>query len=74
MINWLKYSGFWANFVLNPYHWMFDLDFGGTGINALLAHTEEEDIEFFWCHLALGPINFRIVVDDGRSDTHGDFD
>lgn len=67
-MKWLKYSGFWLNFVLNPFHWLFEIDFGGTGLNALLWNEEEEDpIEFFWCHFLLGPINFRIVIDDGKS-------
>lgn len=67
---WLKYSGCWINFVLNPYHWMFDFDFGGIGLGELVA--DEEDTEYFWVHGLFGPFNFRIVLDNGKQDIHSD--
>lgn len=73
-MGWLKYSGLWVNLVLNPFHWIFDLSFGGIGLGPLLWDTEEEEIEFFWFHFCMGPINFRVVIDDGKHIQDSDFD
>jgi hypothetical protein len=54
--NYLKYSGLWAGFVLNPYHWNFKWE-----LNPL------RDIETYIFHfeLYLGLIWLRVVIDDG---------
>ena len=56
--NFLKYSGFYMGFALNPYHWRFRFR---TGPEGLL-----EDDVLFEVALYLGPIWFRLVIDDGR--------
>jgi len=74
-MGWLKYSGVWINFVLNPYHWDFDFEFGGLGLPRLLQDDVHEDFEFFWLQMLFGPFNIRIVIDDGKQeppDSHFD--
>ena len=55
--NYLKYSGLWAGFVLNPYHWEFKIKTGSDGIL--------EDDVIFGLSLHFGPVWLRVVVDDG---------
>lgn len=69
-MNWLKYSGLWVNFVLNPFHWLFDFDFGGIYFGELVA--DADDTEWFWVHGLFGPVNFRIVIDDGKHELHSE--
>jgi hypothetical protein len=54
--NYLKYSGLWVGFVLNPYHWNFKWE-----LNPL------HDIETYIFHfeLYLGLVWLRVVIDDG---------
>jgi hypothetical protein len=54
--NYLKYSGLWAGFVLNPYHWNFKLEFNP---------PHEIDTYIFHFELYLGLVWLRVVVDDG---------
>lgn len=63
-MGWLNYSGLWINLVFNPLHWIFELEFGGLGLRPWM--NDEEDTEWFWCHMLFGPINFRIVIDNGK--------
>ena len=70
-MNWLKYTGCWFNFTVNPYHWIWDVDFGGHSFGDLVSDPEER--EWFWVHVLLGPFNMRLVIDDGRY-TEDDYD
>jgi hypothetical protein len=54
--NCLKYSGLWAGFVLNPYHWDFKLR---------INPPHEIDTFLFHFELYLGLVWLRVVVDDG---------
>jgi len=55
-LNYLKYSGIWIGFVLNPYHWEFKLQTEG---------PTDLDPNMHFAFLTLGPFWIRIVVDDG---------
>ena len=61
-LNWLKYSGVWIGFVLNPYQWEPDIKF--TGRNEYDEGSNAWGLMFF--ELNLGLIWIRIVIDDGR--------
>jgi hypothetical protein len=54
--NYLKYSGLWAGFVLNPYHWNFKLE---------VDPPQLIDTYLFHFELYLGLIWIRIIIDDG---------
>jgi len=49
--NYLKYSGIWAGFVLNPYHWEFKI-------------KAENDV-IFSLAIYFGPVWIRVVIDGG---------
>jgi hypothetical protein len=55
--NYLKHSGLWAGFVLNPYHWNFKLE---------VDPPQLIDTYLFHFELYLGLIWIRIVIDDGN--------
>ena len=55
--NYLKYSGLWAGFVLNPYHWNFKLEFK--------PYNMDEISYIFFFELYIGPVWLRAIVDDG---------
>lgn len=55
--NLVKYSGIWAGFVLNPYHWQFKIKTGSDGIL--------EDDVIFGLSVYFGPVWIRVVLDDG---------
>jgi hypothetical protein len=50
-LNTLKYSGFWAGFVLNPYHWEFKFE-----KNTEIGKT------FL---LNIGPVWVRLAINNG---------
>jgi hypothetical protein len=54
--NYLKYSGLWAGFVLNPYHWNFKLE---------VNPQHNIDTYIFHFELYLGLVWLRVVIDDG---------
>jgi hypothetical protein len=56
MIKWLKYSGVWVTLVLNPYHWQIAFNYEG---------PNDMDPARHHAILSLGPVNMRIVIDDG---------
>jgi hypothetical protein len=56
MIKWLKYSGIWFTLVLNPYHWRVTFNYEGPNDMDPAMHNSV---------LSLGPVNMRIVIDDG---------
>ena len=54
--NYLKYSGVWVNFALNPYHWR--LSFG-------TQKPDDMDPAMYTFVMTVGPITVRAVLDDG---------
>jgi hypothetical protein len=56
LVNYLKFSGVWVSFALNPYHWR--ISFG-------LKKPDDLDPAMHVLHSSIGPISIRIVVDDG---------
>lgn len=54
----LKYSGIWMGVVFNPYHWQFKIKTGSDGIL--------EDDVIFGISVYVGPLWFRLVIDDGN--------
>jgi hypothetical protein len=54
--SYLKHSGMWAGFVLNPYHWNFKLE---------VNPQHDIDTYIFHFELYLGLVWLRVVVDDG---------
>lgn len=52
-MNWLKYSGVFLTFAVNPFHWRLGFEYGKDELNA-------------WSlKLNLLPLGVHIVVDDG---------
>lgn len=56
-MNWLKYSGIWVGFAVNPYHWKF-------GWDKTSDHLEPRSV-FENCVYA-GPIWIRVIIDNGN--------
>jgi len=56
ILNYLRYSGIWIGFVLNPCHWQF-------GLKQTLSAWEDY---IFDNSLHLGPIWIRVIIDDGK--------
>lgn len=54
--NYLKYSGMWMGFVLNPYHWEFKL---------MRIKPDDMNPKNHGFMIAVGPIWVRGVIDDG---------
>lgn len=52
MWNYLKYSGMWFGFVLNPFHWQFGWKEG------LEDYPFDNSIHF-------GPVWLRVIIDNG---------
>jgi hypothetical protein len=55
-LNYLKFSGVWVSFALNPYHWR--LSFG-------VQKPDEMDPAQYYAFLTVGPFSIRAVLDDG---------
>jgi hypothetical protein len=55
--NYLKHSGLWVGFVLNPYHW--EIRFVTTG-------PTDFDPAMYTLFISLGPIWIRGVIDNGN--------
>jgi len=55
-MNWLKHSGIWINFALNPFHWSFR--FNTIVPDELSPFGWRIDIQFLF-------LNIRIVLDNG---------
>lgn len=55
--NYLKYSGLWMGFVLNPYHWNFSFHLHSDSI-------VDDYVFFMQCYV--GPVWIRIIIDDGK--------
>jgi len=58
-MKWLKYSGLWIGFVLNPFHWRFEW---------IRDRTKEfpSDCYVFENAIYFGPFWIRLIIDDGR--------
>ena len=56
MKKWLRYSGFWCGFTLNPYHWSGEI---------ITIHINDNDYPFY-CLINLGPFWLKLIIDDGR--------
>ena len=57
LVNFLKYSGVWVGFVLNPYQWRFSITNGNESVL---------DDSLFELAIYAGPVWVRVVIDDGR--------
>ena len=55
--NYLRYSGVWIGFILNPLHWQIAWARG--------SREWPNDYLFENC-LYIGPIYIRVIIDDGR--------
>lgn len=56
MKKWLKYSGIWVTFALNPFHWRINYESHG---------STDMDPAMKLIIVTIGPITIRIVIDDG---------
>jgi hypothetical protein len=54
--NYLKYSGMWMGFVLNPYHWEFKIQ---------RIKPDDMNPKNHGFMIACGPVWVRGVIDDG---------
>jgi hypothetical protein len=52
----VRYSGIWVSFVLNPYHWRLEFKF---------MHPDELNPNMRGFFVSLLPLTVRVVVDDG---------
>lgn len=55
-LNYIRYSGAWVGFVLNPCHWRMSFEF---------LHPDELNPKMRGCYLSTGPLWVRLVCDDG---------
>lgn len=55
-MDFLKYSGIWFGFVVNPYHWRIKIE----SPTDELDHSALHGIAIY-----LGPLWFRAIIDDG---------
>jgi hypothetical protein len=56
LLKYIKTSGIWTGFVLNPYHWQFVIKSEGVG---------ELAPSLFGKFISIGPVWIRVIVDDG---------
>jgi len=56
LIKYLRYSGVWIGFVLNPFHWNFQFQ---------LLKPTEMDPHQRGLYINFGPFWLRMVIDDG---------
>jgi len=52
----IRYSGIWVSFALNPFHWRVSFEF---------MHPDELNPNMRGVFISLLPISLRIIVDDG---------
>jgi hypothetical protein len=55
-LKYLKFSGVWISFALNPYHWR---------LSAGTQKPNDMDPAQYYVFLTIGPISVRAVLDDG---------
>lgn len=56
LIKYLKYSGIWINFAINPFHWRFESN---------LIRGDELNPNIILFYITFGPINVKLIIDDG---------
>lgn len=56
LVNYLKYSGVWVSFALNPYHWRLSFK---------CETPTDMDPAMYIVNIAIGPVNVRALLDDG---------
>jgi len=54
--NYLKYSGVWISFAINPYHWRLSFEF---------MHPDDLNPNMRGVFVSLLFISIRMVIDDG---------
>jgi len=54
--NYLKYSGIWVGFAINPFHWKLDFEW---------LHPDDLNPNMYGSYISFGPVWVRIVIDDG---------
>lgn len=54
--NYIRYSGVWVTFGLNPLHWSFKFEF---------MHPDELNPKMRGIYFVLAFVSVRIVIDDG---------
>jgi hypothetical protein len=55
-MKWLKYSGLWVTFALNPMHWRISFE---------VQNPSDMDPAMTKIIGTVGPLTIRIVIDDG---------
>jgi len=55
-LNYLKFSGVWINFAVNPYHWRLAYNFD---------RPNDTDPAMYQFSITIGPLSVRAIVDDG---------
>lgn len=55
-MNWIRYSGLWITFILNPFHWKF---YFNTSTDILAGPNQQQ------YQLQLAFVSIRLVVDNG---------
>jgi len=55
-LNYLKYSGVWISFALNPYHWRVSFEF---------KKPDDMDPSMYAVYATIGPLAVRLVLDNG---------
>jgi len=55
--NYLKYSGVWVSFAVNPYHWRVAFD---------IQKPNEMDPALYGVSFTFGPISVKAVLDHGK--------
>lgn len=55
-LDYLKFSGVWISFAINPYHWRLAYRFD---------RPNDTDPALYQCNITLGPLSVRAILDDG---------
>jgi hypothetical protein len=55
-LNYLKFSGVWISFAINPYHWRLACKF---------ETPNDTDPAMYQLSINIGPLSVRAIVDDG---------
>jgi len=53
---WIRYSGLWVTFILNPLHWQ---------LNSETFKKDDLNPKLFGMVINIGPIVLRLIIDDG---------
>ena len=55
-LDYLKFSGVWINFAINPWHWR---------ISGSVHKPTDTDPSLYAIYITIGPLSIRAVLDDG---------